>query len=84
MTFVLIAKLSLTLFYSILLIYTLEIFPTKMRTKGFSYCYLFGKVAASIMPFVLTYAWNVYFSPVFLLGLLGVILFFLCIKIKEP
>lgn len=38
-----IAKLAVTIFNGVLLIYTLEVFPTQARSLCFGFCISFGK-----------------------------------------
>ena len=71
-------KLDIALFFQTLQVLSLELFPTKFRAQGYSYCFLFGRMSASTMPFVLTlFRSNLGVHPVFAIGLvlgLGILL----------
>lgn len=33
----------------------METFPTKLRAQGVAYCFLSGRLASAVMPFILTF-----------------------------
>lgn len=64
-------KLDITVFAQTLHVLSLEVFPTKFRAQGYAYCFLFGRVSASAMPFVLTlFRTRLNLHPVFAIGVI--------------
>lgn len=66
-------KLAITLYYQLLMIYTMEVFPTKSRSKAFTLCFFVGKFLTPGMPLILEYLNARQLNPHFIIGLfLGV------------
>lgn len=64
-------KLDITVFFQTLQVLSLELFPTKFRAQGYSYCFLFGRISASTMPFILTiFRDQLGLHPVFVIGVI--------------
>lgn len=57
------AKAGVTVFYAILITYTAELYPTELRAQAYGYGLFSGRLAMTIMPFVLGYSKNTLINP---------------------
>jgi hypothetical protein len=78
-----ISKFFLTLFFGVLQIYTLEMFPIEIRSQGFGYCFSFGRLCAIFIPLFLGRFSALQIKPVLILAIFFFLSLLFMINLKE-
>ncbi|KRX06567.1 Major facilitator superfamily domain, general substrate transporter [Pseudocohnilembus persalinus] len=76
-------KFSITIFLSILITYTSEVFPTVVRSLGYGLCMTAGKGGTIFMPFIVSYFELEGLSPLIVFGFFGLFVVFLIFRLPE-
>ena len=53
------SKFSISAFYGVLITYTAEVYPTKLRSQAYGFLMMGGRVATVMLPYLIFY-WELY------------------------
>ena len=78
------SKFSISAFYGVLITYTSEVYPTKLRSQAYGFLMMGGRVATVALPY-LTFAWELYvgYESLIMLAVVCLIALFTLFLLEE-